>query len=86
MVPLMTRHLMIDFPPFLFITPIFVALTNLTLISPLLNPTWRPPLQISSYSLNPSCQVSLPLTLSKSPTITYTLVSALKVVSALTVT
>ena len=43
----MTRHLMIDFPPFLFITPIFVALT---LISPLLNPTWRPPLQISSYS------------------------------------
>ena len=30
---------MIDFPPFLFITPIFVALT---LISPLLNPTWRP--------------------------------------------
>ena len=82
-VPLMTRHLMIDFPPFLFITPIFVALT---LISPLLNPTWRPPLQISSYSLKPSCQVSLPLTLSKSPTITYTLVSALKVVSALTVT
>ena len=69
--------------PFLFITPIFVALT---LISPLLNPTWRPPLQISSYSLKPSCQVSLPLTLSKSPTITYTLVSALKVVSALTVT
>ena len=58
----------------------------LTLISPLLNPTWRPPLQISSYSLKPSCQVSLPLTLSKSPTITYTLVSALKVVSALTVT
>ena len=74
---------MIDFPPFLYITPIFVALT---LISPLLNPTWRPPLQISSYFLKPSCQVSLPLTLSKSPTIAYTLVSALKVVSALTVT
>ena len=57
MVPLMTRHLMIDFPPFLFTTPIFVALT---LMSPLLNPTWRPPLQISSYSLKPSFQVSLP--------------------------
>ena len=63
----MTRHPKIDFPPFLFITLIFVALA---LISPLLNPTWRPPLQISSYSLKPSCQVSLPLTLSKSPTIT----------------
>ena len=79
MVPLMTRHPMIDFPPFPFITLIFVAST---LISPLLNPTWRPPLQISSYSLKPSCQVSLPLTLSKSPTITFTLVSALKVVCA----
>ena len=33
-----------------------------------------------------SCQVNLPLTLSKSPTITFTLVSAQKVVSALTVT
>ena len=54
--------------------------------SPLLNPTWRPPLQISSYSLKPSCQVNLPLTLSKSPTITFILVSALKVVSVLTVT
>ena len=43
-------------------------------------------LQISSYSPKPSCQVSLPLLLSKSPTITFTLVSALKEVSALTVT
>ena len=58
----------------------------LTLISPLLNPIWRPPLQISFYSPKLSYQVSLPLTLSKSPTITFTLISALKVVSALTVT
>ena len=56
------------------------------LISPLLKPIWQPPLQISSYSPKPSCQVSLSLTFSKSPAITFTLVSALKVVSVLTVT
>ena len=83
MAPLMTRHPKIDFPSFLSITLIFVALT---LISPLLKPIWRPPLQISSYSPKPSCQVSLSLTLSKSPALTFTLVSTLKVVSALTVT
>ena len=62
---------------------IFVALI---LISPLSKPIWRPPLQISSFSPKPSCQVSLPLTPSKSPAITFTLASALKVVSPLTVT
>ena len=44
---LMTRHPTIDFPPFLSITLIFVALI---LISPLSKPIWRPPLQISSFS------------------------------------
>ena len=83
MAPLMTRHPKIDSPPFLSITLIFVALT---LISPLLKPIWRPPLQISSSSPKPSCQVSIPLTLSKSPTVTFTLVSTLKVESAITVT
>ena len=38
------------------------------------------------FSPKPSCQVSLPLTPSKSPAITFTLASALKVVSPLTVT
>ena len=79
----MTRHLMIDFPPFLSITPIFVALTlNFSSVESHLA-TSSPNLFLLS---EPSCQVSLPLTLSKSPTITYTLVSALKVVSVLTVT
>ena len=73
----------IDFPPFLSIILIFVALI---LISPLSKPIWQPPLQISSFSPKPSCQVSLPLTPSKSPAITFTLASALKVVSPLTVT
>ena len=80
MAPLTTRHPKIDSPPFLSTTLL------LTIISPLLKPIRRHPLQISSYSLKPSCQVSLPLTLSKSPTITFTLVSTLKVVSELTVT
>ena len=83
MAPLMTRHPMIDFPPFLSIILIFVALI---LISPLSKPIWQPPLQISSFSLKPSCQVSLPLTPSKSPAITFTLASATKMVSPLTVT
>ena len=79
----MTQNPKIDFPPFLSITLIFVALIP---ISPLLKPIWRPPLQISSYSPKPGCQVNLPLALSESPTITLYLISTLRVVSALTVT
>ena len=81
MAPLMTHHPGIDLPPF-----VFTSIFGLTLISSPLKPICQPPYQIFSFSAKPSCQVSLPLTFSKSPFKTIILVFFLKVVSVLTAT